>query len=158
MSKRPNHRIVKRNRTYTVKEIARLLQIHENTVLRWIKNSLPIVDQMRPFLIHGYELIHFLQERRNRTKHPLPAGQMFCFRCRTSKSPAGDMLQYEPVTEKIANATGLCPDCGCRMHRLTSIADLGDGPWKSQPTLPQALRHISEMNQRSVNSDFRGDV
>jgi len=159
MKKRhPNHRLVKSHRNYTVEEIARLLGKHKNTVREWIKDGIPTIDNKRPTLVLGRELIAFLRARRAGKKQPCRPGEMYCFGCRAPKFPAAGMLDCQHLTEKIGNLTGICPDCNSLMHRCVSLANIREFTEKADITFPQALRHISEMNQRSVNSDFRGDV
>jgi len=150
-----NHRLVKMRHTYTVGEIAHLLAIHKNTVREWIKAGLPIIDDRRPILILGSDLIAFLRARRARKKRPCGPGQMYCFRCRAPKFPAGDMAEYIAITEKVGNLTAICPDCTSMMHRLVSRAKLEDFRAKMDITFPQALRRLSESEQPSENSDLR---
>jgi excisionase family DNA binding protein len=153
-----NHRLVKSHRSYKVEEIARLLAVHKNTVREWIKAGLPSIDDRRPILILGSDLIAFLRARRASKKRPCGLGQMFCFRCRATKFPAGDTAEYIAITEKIGNLTAICPDCTCMMHRVVSRAKLADFLGKTDITFPQALRRLSEISQPSVNSDLRGEA
>ena len=153
-----DHRRVKMRFTYTVGEIARLLAIHKNTVREWIKAGLPTIDDKRPILILGSDLIAFLRARRARRKRPCSPGQMYCFRCRAPKFPAGDMAEYTAITERVGNLTAICPDCTSMTHRLVSRARLEDFRAKMDITFPQALRRLTEISQPSVNSDLRGDV
>jgi hypothetical protein len=54
MGKRhPNPRLVKLHRSYTVEQIARLFDIHKNTVRAWVKQGLQPIDGQRPALFHG---------------------------------------------------------------------------------------------------------
>jgi Helix-turn-helix domain len=151
----PNHRLVKSHRNYTVEEIAVLLGGHKNTVRRWVAAGLPTSDDKRPMLILGRELIAFLQARRARNKQTCRAGEIYCVRCRAPKSPAAGMVDYLPVTEKIGNLTAICPDCNSMMNRCASLAKIGQIRGEMSITFPQALRHISDSNQPTVNSDFR---
>ena len=64
MGRHPNPRLVKIHRSYTVEEVARILGKHKNTVRAWIKQGLRPIDGRRPMLIHGLELVSFLQNRR----------------------------------------------------------------------------------------------
>ena len=43
-ARRPNPKLAKIHRTYTVEEVARLYDVHRNTVRQWIKDGLPSMD------------------------------------------------------------------------------------------------------------------
>jgi helix-turn-helix protein len=122
--RRPNHRLVKIHRSYTVEEIARLFSIHKNTVREWIKAGLPTSDQKRPALVLGRELSCFLQRRRTKNKRPCKPGEIYCVRCRAPKSPAGGMAEYQPLTKNLGNLIGICPDCGGMIYRRASKVKL----------------------------------
>lgn len=151
----PNHRIVKIHRNYTVEEIALLFGTHKNTVRGWIKTGLPTSDDKRPMLILGHDLAAYLQARRVKNKRTCQSGEMYCVRCRAPKSPALDMAEYKAVTEKIGNLVAICPDCNSIMNRRVSLAKLDQVRGKMDITMPQALQHIVESNQPSVNSDLK---
>lgn len=153
----PNYRLVKKHRNYKVKEISRLLDVHKNTVHQWIKGGLSTVDDKRPAVILGCQLIAFLKARRLRNKRHCQPGEMYCLPCRGPKSPAGGMVDYLLINEKIGNLAAICPDCGSIMHRTVSIAKLGQTRGKMDITFPLALRHLSEISQPAVSSDLRGD-
>lgn len=159
MSKRhPNHRLVKIHRNYTVEEVARLLSIHKNTVRQWIKSGLPKIDDRRPILIRGRELMAFLQTKRAGRKQPCQPGQMYCFKCHAPKFPAAGMVERRPLNGRVVNVRGICPDCNSMMHRCVSIAKIEEFVEKADIRFPQALRHIGEISRPPVNSDFQGDV
>ena len=51
------HRLIKRDYGYFISEIADLFHLHPNAVRRWIKAGLRTVDNQRPVLVHGGDLI-----------------------------------------------------------------------------------------------------
>jgi Helix-turn-helix domain len=121
----PNHRRVKLHRNYTVGEIADLFGAHKNTVRAWVRAGLPTCDSNRPVLVLGRDLVAFLQARRARSKQPCRPGEIYCVRCRAPKFPAGEMADYQPVTETIGNLEAICPDCNCIINRRVNLAKLG---------------------------------
>ncbi|MDP2829322.1 MAG: helix-turn-helix domain-containing protein [Sulfuricellaceae bacterium] len=156
MGKRhPNPRLVKIHRSYTVEEVANLFGKHKNSVRGWIKAGLPPSDAKRPMLILGHDIAAFLQARRVKNKQTCQPGEIYCVRCRAPKLPAADMAEYQPVTEKFGNLIAICPDCNSIMNRRVSMAKLGQVRGKMDITFPQALRHIVESSQPTVNSDLR---
>ncbi|MBM4223791.1 MAG: helix-turn-helix domain-containing protein [Gammaproteobacteria bacterium] len=155
MSKRhPNPRLAKIHRNYTVEEVAGVFGVHRNTVRQWIKSGLPTSDKLRPILILGADLVAFLRARRVKNKRTCQPGEMYCVRCRAPRAPAGDMADYEPLTETQGNLIGMCPACEAMMYRRVSLARMEQVRGKLEITLPQALPHIGESAEPSVNSDF----
>lgn len=150
----PNPRLAKIHRNYTVEEVANLFGVHRNTVREWIKRGLPVCDGKKPMLILGRDLAEFLQTRRTKNKQTCKPGEMYCVRCRSTQVPAGNMADYVQVTELLGNLVAICPDCEALMNRRVSLAKLGQIRGQLDITMPQALRHISERNQPSVNSDL----
>jgi len=75
-----NTRLIKRDYSYFVCEIADLFDLHPQAVRRWITAGLAIIDERRPFLIHGRDLIAFLNERQSQRKQPCAADELYCLR------------------------------------------------------------------------------
>ena len=137
-TRRPNHRLAKTHRNYTVEEIASLFGVHRNTVREWVKRGLPTTDGKRPRLILGRDLGAFLQARRMKNKRKCQLGEMYCFKCRAPKAPAIGMVDYEPKTATTGNLIGMCPDCATIMNRRANLAKLEQFRGHMDITLPQA--------------------
>jgi excisionase family DNA binding protein len=155
MGRRPNPRLVKIHRNYTVEEAARTLRVHKNTVRNWIKQGLPTIDSRRPSLIHGRDLFAFLRTRR-KVKQSCGPDQLYCVRCRMPKPPLAGIADYMPITESSGNLRGTCPDCGCFMHRRVALAKLGG--LILEVTFPQAGSRIRERAAPSVESDSQDEA
>ena len=153
--RRPNYRLVKIHRSYTVEDVALLFGTHKNTVRTWVKAGLPTCDGKRPILILGRELAGYLKARRTKNKRPCQPGEIYCVRCRAPKQPAGDMVEYEPVTEKFGNLKGICPDCEGMIYKRASMAKLAQIRRDLDITFVEVERQVSESSQPTVNSDFR---
>lgn len=150
----PNHRLVKMHRSYTVEEIANLFGTHKNTVRHWVKEGLTCIDDKRPMLVPGADLVAFLQARRVKNKQTCKPGEFYCVRCRATKSPSGDMAEYSPITEKFGRLVAICPDCDSIMNRNVSMARIGEFRGKMDITVSEASRRIDERSEPSVNSDL----
>ena len=156
MGKRhPNHLLVKIHRSYTVEEIAKLFGIHKNTVRLWVKNGLTTIDDKRPMLILGHVLVAFLKERRAKNKRPCKSGELYCVRCRAPKPPAGNMVDYLPVTERFGNLTAICPECYSIMNRRVSLSGIREFYGKVDFRFPEAMRLLVESTKPTLNSDYR---
>lgn len=155
MSKRhPNPRLAKIHRNYTVEEIAALFGVHRNTVREWVKRGLPTIDNHRPMLILGRDLVVFLRARRTKNKRTCQPGEMYCFRCRAPKPAAGEMADYQSLTETQGNLIAICTECETIMYRRVSLAKLDQIRGSLDITMPQTLPHIDESELPSVNSDL----
>jgi len=120
-----NYRLVKIHRSYTAEEIAALFGIHKNTVRHWVKEGLTPSDNKRPMLILGHVLADFLKKRRAKNKQTCKIDELYCVRCRSPQSPAGNMAEYEPVTEQFGNLKAICPKCENIMNKRVSSAKIG---------------------------------
>tara|TARA_R110000823_G_scaffold28045_91_gene81729 strand:+ start:3334 stop:3804 length:471 start_codon:yes stop_codon:yes gene_type:complete len=154
-TKRPNPRLVKIHRNYTVEEIACLFGIHKNTVRSWIKMGLPVTDNCRPQLILGSELAAFLGARRNKNKRSCTMDELYCLRCRCPQKPEGNMAYCRAVTDKVGNLEALCPVCEAIMNKRVSLAALPQICAQIDITFEQPLKHIGDSNQPNLNSDFK---
>jgi excisionase family DNA binding protein len=134
----PNHRLIKIHRTYTVEEAANRLGLHKNTMWRWTKQGLPVIDKRRPKLIHGEALVQFLIERQMKSKQPCQTGQIYCVGCRAPKRPNGDMADYVRWSRGAGNLRGLCPDCDRFIYRRVSLAALDEVRGHLDVTVTQA--------------------
>ena len=151
---RPNHRLVKIHRSYTVEDVARLFGTHKNTVRAWVRAGLPTCDNKRPALILGRELAAYLQARRVKNKRPCKPGEIYCVRCRDAKRPAGDMAEYQPATATLGNLIGICPDCEGIIYRRANWAKLPEIGGNLDITFSEAERQVSKTDPPIVNSDF----
>jgi len=152
--RRPNYRLVKIHRSYTVEEAARLFGTHKNTVRAWVKAGLPTCDSKRPTLVLGRDLAAHLQARRTKNKRPCQPGEIYCVRCRVPKRPAGDMADYQPITASLGNLIGICPDCEGMIYRRASMAKLPEIQGNLDITFSEAERPLNKSNLPSVNSDL----
>ncbi len=151
----PNPRRAKIHRSYTVEEVARLYEVHRNTVRQWIKQGLPVCDERRPILILGGELAAFLTRKRTRNKRPCKPGEVYCVRCRAPQLPALGMADYEPLTATSGNLVGLCPQCEGTIYRRVSLARLAEAKGNLEVKFTQGPEHIIERGNPSVSCAFK---
>ena len=154
---RPNPRLAKIHRNYTVEEIAKLYTVHRNTVRAWIKRGLPTIDQRRPVLVLGQHLADFLRERRTVNRRSCGPGEIYCVRCREPRAPAGGEVAYRPLSPTQGNLVGRCGCCGAGLYRRVSMAKLALVVGFLRLAKPQGQEHIDESPQPTVNSDFMQD-
>ena len=152
-----NPGLVKIHRNYTVAEIATVFGIHRNTVHRWIKHGLPVIDSERPKLVLGRELAAFLKARKTKNRQPCKPGQIYCVRCRAPRDPAGAMAECQPQAGDLGNLVGICPTCDGLIYRRVNVTKLAQVQGNLEITLTQGSRHISERDMPSLNDALNRD-
>ena len=154
MARRHNVRRVKIHRTYSVSEVAKLLDVHKLTVSRWIERGLPLIEQKRPFLIHGSDLRDFLTAQQPR-KQPCRAGEIYCVRCRAPKRPACDMADYVPRTATTGLLQGICPTCESLIHVVATVATLASRCGDLNVTRQPPQERLTDSSAPFSNVAFR---
>jgi hypothetical protein len=140
---RVDRRRLKMHRSYTVDQAARTVGTTRATVRRWLKNGLHAIDQQKPAIMRGKDIIEFLA-RRARPRQKCPLGQCFCVKCRAPRPPDGGMAEFVVLTPTGGNLRALCPVCGTMMHRRTSQAQLDQLKPVLEISIAQRPRRLSE--------------
>jgi hypothetical protein len=148
-NRRPNPRLAKIHRSYSVEEIARLFKIHKNTVRNWFKQGLNAIDGQRPILIRGQDLQRFLTERRSHAKQACGPGRIYCLPCRAPKVPAGNMAECVAVGDTIGTLHGICPDCNRMIYRRVNPQKLNDVRGNLEVTVTLARARIIAARPRN---------
>lgn len=110
-------RKAKSNRSYTLKQIAALYDVNIATVRSWIRNGLKLLDDQRPYMVHGPVLRKYLEEKQAARKWPKAADTLPCFTCsgpRKIKNGSFKIIKFN--TDKI-RVQGDCVDCGKTIGR-----------------------------------------
>ena len=110
-NRRRNPRLAKSLRSYTIADAADLYGAHRQTVRQWLANGLQPIDASRPIMIHGTELNRFHAQRREANKRCCGVGELYCLGCRAPRAPAGDMVDFVPVSDKVGTIAAICPVC-----------------------------------------------
>ena len=122
--KRATGRKLRASRTYSVSQIAEMEGVCRNTVRYWHKAGLEPIDDKRPLLFAGSDVKIFLQQRRNAKRTKCPPGHFYCLACRTPRTPAEGLVDWEPDGVGCGSLTALCGTCSSMMHRFARAADV----------------------------------
>lgn len=117
--KRFNTRIIKTKQTYSTEEIADLFNVHINTVYAWYKAGLPRIDDQKPCLVFGADLIEFLNAKNTAKKHPCAPNELFCCKCQQPRAPKDNLVCIK-ATPVRTNITGYCVTCGTKINKAIS--------------------------------------
>lgn len=139
--------------SYTVQEVSELFDLHKNAVLSWIKAGLKIIDQKKPYLINGGDLVEFLTSRQKKRKHKCKPNELFCFKCRLPRKPkSGSALITQRNTRRLKISAN-CEDCETKMFKADSFKNLKELE-KIYQIVMQQPEHIVGCNNTSINSDM----
>jgi hypothetical protein len=120
-----NLRLIRRDLSYSIPEIAELYHLHPNAIRRWIKDGLVFIDTQKPYLVHASDLIAYLGRRQQKRKRGCASGEMFCCRCRAPRRPATGAVTVEQVNARQIMVRGACELCGAKMNRGGLLQRLG---------------------------------
>lgn len=152
MSRKYNLRRIKATWPYTVQEIASLLGIHKNAVLRWCKEGLQVDQECRPWLIRGDSLIRFLSDRQTTRKHKCGLTEFYCFRCREPRKAYLNIVDIVIENATRIRVKTVCEKCDAAMGKVQSVQKM-DEIRKHFHVQQQHDRRIRERGDTSVNSD-----
>ena len=146
---------VKLNRSYSIEELARCLDVHKNTVRYWQAKGLEPIDMGRPILFRGPTVRTFLTNRNASRKRPCPPGTLYCFRCRSPRAPALGMVDFVPMRLGSGDLRALCECCETIMHRRTREAEIGKVMPGCSVQFTQGQPRLSGQIAPSLNCDSR---
>jgi hypothetical protein len=156
MGKRhPNPRRAKRHRTYTIEELATLFQLHKNTVRRWPMQGLHPIDSRRPALFRGEDVAAFLATKRQSSRRPCKAGEIYCLKCRTPRAPEGGFADLYIQGPTNGTLVGICPVCATMLYRRVNPARIALVRGNLEVRVRQAPTHIEDWRDPIANSDLR---
>lgn len=122
INRRPDPRRVRKHRSYSIAELAELLDVHRNSVRNWIKRGMACLRTSAGLLIHADDVHAYLGKRRAASRSSCPPGTMYCLRCRAPRRPPPELVELLPIEGRPPNLRGLCPECGGFMHRRVGRA------------------------------------
>lgn len=141
-------KLIRRNYTYYVDEVAELYGITPDTVFRWIRNEgLKRIPESRKYFVHSGDLTKFLMKRSAKNKRPCNEDEIFCCKCRKPQKPEPVSLEFKNLPNKTIRVIGKCRVCGTRMNKPISVKKWSEKhpfhPGKNAPTKPHSGEHDS---------------
>jgi excisionase family DNA binding protein len=122
--RRYNVRMIKATWPYSVQEIAELLGVHKNAVLRWLREGLQANRDRRPFLIRGDELARFLSARQAAKRRKCAATEFYCFKCRSPREAYLGIADVVIETSSKLRLKALCSVCSTSVNKVQGVRDL----------------------------------
>ena len=119
---KPDPRRIRLNKCYSVQEAAILLGVSVGTIRAWIRQGLPILQNIRPILIPGDGLKAWLKARAKARKCRCQPDELYCCRCRGPQKAKPGSVEIIPRNGKTVAIRALCNACGTKMNKAGSLA------------------------------------
>ena len=143
---RTDLRRLKRSQTYTVPEAAQAVGKSIGTVRRWVRGGLPLIDDNRPYLIHGKMMHDWLAAKTKARKVQCGPRQIYCFKCRDACDIIAGSAVIIHRNESKASVRAMCQICGTTMFRHCSNASANNWLTFQRPLSGQTLTLIASAN------------
>lgn len=137
-------------KTYTLKEIATLLKVKLVSIHRWRQEGLQKIDNSRPPLIHGQDLINFLNAKKKKRKHPCNIDQLFCVKCQKPRHSRNNAVSII-VNNCRTNMTGACQECNTKINKTISPKKI-DFYKKILTVVEVHMQPLTEFNNSSTTA------
>jgi len=124
--RRYNTRLIRRDCCYCVQEIAELFGLHRNAIRRWLGDGLARIDELRPVLVHGTDLIAYLDNRQSARKRGCRPDEFYCCRCRAPRRARGGEVEALIRNARQLLIAATCELCGARMNRAGTVSRLSE--------------------------------
>lgn len=123
MPKHPRLNRIKSLHSYTINEAAEVSGVSPRTIRNWAANGLQLMQDHRPALVRGDDLIAFIKGQRKQRKQSLPLDRFYCLRCRTSSAAAGGLAECIEHESRFT-LTAICEVCETILRKPVARADL----------------------------------
>lgn len=125
MAKRFSSRGLSKHRSYTLEEAALIIGASKQTLRQWANSDkLNIMTSRKPHMVHGSELMAYLETRKRKKRPRLRDGEFDCWSCGRRGQPFGLMADYAPFTPKTGRLAALCGGCEGNVGRIIGAAGL----------------------------------
>jgi len=126
MSKTLKLRLIKKRESYSFKQISELLCVHQRTVQAWKQEGLKTINDSKPFLVMGYDLQEFLNQKQQNRKCTLQENEFYCMKCRKAVKSLNNEVCIEVSTKTIGKhgfkaltVKGYCEFCNSLVNKFS---------------------------------------
>lgn len=122
---------LKTRESYSTKRISQEIKVHPRTVQSWFKEGLQPIENKKPFLVMGYELKRFLEEKLKGRRTKLNPDEFYCTKCREAVRPTDKDVWISVSCRTIGNqgfksmtVKGICENCNSKINRFSHTGKL----------------------------------
>ncbi len=118
-----SHKRIKYWFAYDVDDICAVFELHPQTLRQWVKDGLKTIDNGKPALIYGNDLIEFLKAQNSKSKCKTEFNEMFCFKCQDARSIFQSKITVEHKAKSLF-VSGHCRESKTVMNKAYKMDDL----------------------------------
>ena len=119
----------------------------------WIRSGLKLIDKQRPHMVHGSDLIAYLNDKQSKRKHKCKPNEFYCFKCRIPRPAWEGIIDIEIKNENLLQLSGLCFTCSTKVFKAGSVNKLPEYV-KTFSVQTMQGRHIIESTHPSLMCYF----
>ena len=111
--------------TYDIDDVCDLYSdcgLHPQTVRTWIRKGLKTIDNSRPTLFYGYDLIAFIKSQNLKNKCKTSFDEMFCMSCKDARNIFKRNITMNQKNNFL-QVSGLCRSCKKPMFKNYKMDD-----------------------------------
>lgn len=121
-----SHGRVKYWYVYDIDDVCALFSefgLHAQTVRKWVKNGLKTIDNGKPALIYGNDLIEFLKKQNSKGKCPVEFNEMYCLKCQDARPIFQRKITIKHRAYNLF-VSGCCRECKTQINKTYKMDDL----------------------------------
>lgn len=163
------HKRVRYWYAYDIDDVCSLfadLNLHKQTVRKWIKSGLATIDMGKPALIYGQDLIIYLKQNNSKNKCKTTFNGMFCMACQDARHVFQRRISVQQKTQFL-QVQAVCRECKGKMFKNYKLADfsilqkqfqLVDVLELYDDAKPSGKTHIQAQNETPLNESSQGEL
>lgn len=148
MSKSYKNVRLKKDRVYSVEQLATKYLVTANTVSNWVGEGLKPSGNQTPYLFLGAVVIDFHNRRRGRKERKLQPGQFQCRGCQSDVFPAIETVEDVYARNGKHMYSSRCPSCSTRLQKISGEADRDKIEGCRNPNTPTGCLHEEKTSKR----------
>ena len=149
MSKKYNAQKIRKHKTYTISELAKVFSVSKSSIKRHCRLGLEPIDRNSvPWLLYGNDIIEYFEVVRQKKKIRIKPGQVLCSGCRVGVRLRTDSISLEYSGRKL----------GIGKYRQIYIRGIGEFcehrclGFSSERIIDEFLKYYPELKREADSS------
>ena len=111
-----------KSRVYTFEMAARIVGVSHATFRKFPSEGLRVINDKRPHLVRGADLIEFLTKRMDANRPIMVEGQYYCMTCRASRDARAGTVSFTQHTAMTGRLSAICDECSGKIGQFCSVS------------------------------------